>query len=205
MSNVSIARPWRHRQPQHAAHLARIRERVMAMTPQPLGEDERRDLLQIQGRRKLARDLYAELAKRWSAPALVRVGAAEEAHLDAIDALIEHYGLAGPAARHADGQFGDPQTPALHAQLIDMGRRSEMAASQIGMLVEELGLRDLAAARSRTRQPEIVAVYDDLMRSSRNHMRAFFRQMQRFEGEYVPQYLTLTDFEAIVWTQPEPC
>lgn len=205
MLNVSTARPMRHLQPRRADRLARIREQVGAMIAQPLGADERRDLLQICELRKLARDLYSELARRWGALALVHVGIAEEAHLDAIGALLEHDGLADPLPGRAVGESGDPQIRALHAQLAEMGLRSEMAAFQVGLLVEELGLRDLSAARSRTHQPEITAVYDDLMRSSRNHMRTFFRQMQRFEGEYVPQYLALTDFEAIVWTQPEPC
>ena len=37
-------------------------------------------------------------------------------------------------------------------------------------------------------------MYDDLERGSRNHLRAFFRHLQRHGGEYVPQYLSLSDF-----------
>lgn len=205
MANVSTTRFQQQLRPGRDAHLARIHEQIMASRAQPLGADEQRDLQRIREQRKLARDLYWDLAKHWGSLVLVRLGAAEQTHLNTLDTLLDHYGLSDPVAGHAVGESGDPKFQALHVQIVEVGHRSEMAASQAGLLVEEMSLSDLAAARARTRQPEIAAVYDDLLRNSRNHLRALFRQMQRFEGEYVPQSLSLSDFEAIVWTQPEPC
>jgi len=205
MAKVSTTRSHHQPRPGRDAHLARIREQIMASRAEPLGADEQRDLQRIREQRKLARDLYWDLAKHWGSLVLVRLGAAEQAHLNALDTLLDHYDLSDPVAGPAVGESGDPKFHALHAQIVEVGHRSEMAASQAGLLVEEMSLSDLAAARARTRRPEIAAVYDDLLRDSRNHLRALFRQMQRFEGEYVPQSLSLSDFEAIVWTQPEPC
>jgi hypothetical protein len=93
----------------------------------------------------------------------------------------------------------------LYNQLVERGLRSELDAIKVGLLIEELDIFDLVEARSRACQPEILAVYDDLERGSRNHLRAFFRHLQRHRGEYVPQYLSLSDFEAVAWSEREEC
>jgi len=160
MAKVSTTRSHHQPRPGRDAHLARIREQIMASRAEPLGADEQRDLQRIREQRKLARDLYWDLAKHWGSLVLVRLGAAEQAHLNALDTLLDHYDLSDPVAGPAVGESGDPKFHALHAQIVEVGHRSEMAASQAGLLVEEMSLSDLAAARARTRRPEIAAALE---------------------------------------------
>jgi hypothetical protein len=41
-------------------------------------------------------------------------------------------------------------------------------------------------------------VYDNLLRGSRNHLRAFMKVLVQQGGSYVPQYISQAEFDAIV-------
>jgi hypothetical protein len=186
-------------------HIAAIRARIAAHSPQPLSAQEQHDLLHMREEEKIARDVYLQLAERWALRPFLNISGAEQAHMDAVAALLDHYGLPDPAAGLPVGRFRTPDFQALHDQLVARGLRSALDAIQVGLLIEELDLFDLAQAKSRTDQPEILAVYADLERGSRNHLRAFYRHLQQHRGEYVPQYMTLGDFEAVAWSEHESC
>lgn len=205
MLNFAGPQLMRNRHQHRTLHMAQIRQRVMNMPAQSLSAEEEHDLLHMREEEKIARDVYLRLGERWGLQPFVNISGAEQAHMDAIAVLLEHYRLPDPAQDLVVGQFRNPEFQSLFTRLVEMGQRSELAAIKVGLLIEELDLYDLVEARARTRQPEIIAVYEDLERGSRNHLRAFFRHMQRYEGEYVPQYLSLSDFEAIAWSQHEVC
>ncbi|OYV36505.1 MAG: hypothetical protein B7Z83_06000 [Thiomonas sp. 20-64-5] len=198
----------RHMQDRHQHridHVAAIRQRIQSHTAQPLSVEEEHDLLHMREEEKIARDVYLQLAERWALRPFLNISGAEQAHMDAIAALLSHYDLPDPAHDLPVGAFRSPDFQTLHDQLVARGLRSELDAIQVGLLIEELDIFDLVAARGRARQPEILAVYDDLERGSRNHLRAFYRHLQQRRGEYVPQYMSLGDFEAVAWSEHEEC
>jgi hypothetical protein len=186
-------------------HMATLRQRMQSHAAQTLSAEEEHDLLHMREEEKIARDVYLQLGERWGLRPFVNISGAEQAHMDAMAALLAHYNLPDPAADLPVGRFRTPDFQALHDQLLARGLRSELDAIQVGLLIEELDIFDLVAARSRTRQPEILAVYEDLERGSRNHLRAFYRHLQQHRGEYVPQYMSLSDFEAVAWSERESC
>ena len=49
----------------------------------------------------------------------------------------------------------------------------------------------------------IRAVYGNLLKGSRNHLRAFVQALQQQGVVYTPQYLTPADYQAIVGTSIE--
>jgi len=186
-------------------HIAAIRQRIASQSAQPLSAEEEHDLLHMREEEKIARDVYLQLAERWALRPFLNISGAEQAHMDAIAALLDHYDLPDPAHDLPVGRFRTPDFQTLHDQLVARGLRSALDAIQVGLLIEELDIFDLAQAKSRTRQPEILAVYADLERGSRNHLRAFHRHLQQHRGEYVPQYMSLSDFEAVAWSEHESC
>ncbi|WP_298288065.1 DUF2202 domain-containing protein [Thiomonas sp.] len=195
-------------QQRHAHRMARIaalRQRIAAQASQPLDATEEHDLLHQCEEEKLARDVYLRLGERWGLRPFLHISGAEQAHLEVMQALLAHYGLPDPVRGLGMGEFHTPQLQALYDALLADGLRSELAAVQTGLHVEELDIDDLRKAGSRTRQPEIREVYAELERGSRNHLRAFFRHLQQYAGEYVPQHLSLSDFEAVAWSEHEPC
>lgn len=186
-------------------HIAALRQRIQSHTAQTLTAEEEHDLLHMSEEEKIARDVYLQLGERWGLRPFVNISGAEQAHMDAIVALLSHYGLSNPAEGLPVGVFRTPDFQALHDRLVASGQRSELDAIKVGLLIEELDIFDLIEARARTRQPEIAAVYDDLERGSRNHLRAFYRHLQRHRSHYAPQYLSPQDFEAVANSPHETC
>jgi hypothetical protein len=120
-------------------------------------------------------------------------------------ALLEKHDVPDPACGLEIGEFRDPEMQALYAQLVAQGLESLEGAVQVGLLIEELDIADLRAASRRTDKPEILAVYADLERGSRNHLRAFYRWMRRLDVSYAPAHLAREDFISIAESGHENC
>ena len=195
-----------HDRHQHRVeHIAALRRHIAAHPPQALSAEEQHDLLHMREEEKIARDVYVQLGERWGLRPFLNISSAEQAHMDAVAALLEHYGLSDPVPDLPVGVFATPAFQALHDSLVAQGLRSEREAIQVGLHIEELDIADLAQARGRARQPEIVAVYDDLERGSRNHLRAFYRHLQRLGDRYVAQHMAQAAFDAVAQSPHETC
>lgn len=77
-------------------------------------------------------------------------------------------------------------------------RLSLIDALKVGVQVEELDIRDITAQKVSIDNADILMVYDNLLRGSRNHLRAFMKVLTQQGGTYVPQYISQTEFDAIV-------
>ena len=200
-----------HHQPDHepardrARHMQQLRAQISARPAQPLSEAEARDLQHMREEEKIARDVYLALGQRWALPPLHHIPGSEQAHMDAVAWLLEHHGLPDPVQDLPPGRFHSPAFQTLYHQLIEAGLSSELEAIRVGLLIEELDIVDLQQARERTQNPVIDAVYDDLERGSRNHLRAFFRHLRRHGAHYTPQHLDAHSFERIALSGRESC
>ena len=187
------------------AHLAQLRAAIAASSATPLSQAERADLCLMREEEKIARDVYLNLFERWQLPPFGNISGSEQVHMDAMLALLEKHGLPDPAHGLETGRFRNPELQELYAQLLAQGSSSMEDAIQVGLLIEELDIADLRAALSRTDRPEILAIYADLERGSRNHLRAFYRWMQRLDIAYTPVHLALDDFVSIAESGHENC
>lgn len=150
---------------------------------------------------KLARDVYLSIEATY--PIFQNIAESEQAHMDAVLVLLERYGIADPAAGNAVGEFTDPALQALYDQLVEKAALSQIDAVQVGLQIEELDIRDLTAALELTDRADIETVLQNLLRGSRNHLRAFYDQLIRLGGTYTPQYLDEATFLAIATSEPE--
>ncbi len=73
----------------------------------------------------------------------------------------------------------------------------------VGATIEDLDIKDLEDALKRTDNKDIKAVYENLIKGSRNHMRAFVRQLKRHGWSYKPQYISQSLFERIINSKKE--
>jgi hypothetical protein len=144
----------------------------------------------------LALDVYVKLGEKWEAKVFSNISAAERTHAAAVKALLDRYSIADPAADHVAGSFVDPQLQSIYDQLVEQGEKSLVDALTVGATVEDLDLADLAALRTDT--ADIAWVYDNLARGSRNHLRAFVRQLGRNDAEYTPTHITKAEFDSII-------
>jgi hypothetical protein len=187
------------------SHIAQIRADIAAAPRGMLSADELEDLLLMREEEKVARDVYIRLFEQWGMRPFDNISGAEQAHMDAMLALLEHYGEADPARGLTVGQFRRADLQTLHDDLVRQGLQSRAAAVRVGLLIEELDITDLQKAARRTDKPQIRAVYAELERGSRNHLRAFYRWKQMLGIDYAPQHLPAVTFEQTARSAHEMC
>ena len=142
----------------------------------PLSATEKESLLYMREEEKLARDVYNAFYARYGLRVFSNIAASEQAHMNAVLTLLNRYGLADPAAA-APGVFNNDDLQALYDDLIDQGNASLTAALQAAVLIEETDIADLQDGLALTSHADLRAVYNNLLRASQNHLRAFSRQL----------------------------
>ncbi len=165
-----------------------------------LSQAEEDSLLHMREEEKLAQDVYITLEQQWNDSTFGNIAAAESQHMEAVGKLIDRYGLEDPIGENGLGEFTNPEFQTLYADLVAKGSESLIDAYQVGALIEELDIVDLQnALEDVVTHDDIDLTYENLMRGSRNHLRAFAAQLEA-EGEpYVVDgnYLTQAEFDAI--------
>jgi hypothetical protein len=129
------------------------------------------------------------------------ISAAELTHMASVELLLDRYGIPDPAADTAAGEFVDPALQTLYDELVAKGSLSLVDAFTVGATIEDLDIADLQQRESA--QPDIALVFDSLELGSRNHMRAFNRQLERSGVVYRPAYISQEQFDAIVSSPTE--
>ena len=162
-----------------------------------LAESELASLLKMKEEEKLARDVYSALAQKWGSQVFTNISKAENNHLNAIVLLLTSYGSAEAAIGDA-GVFADAAVQKLYNDLITKASVSLDEAYKTGALIEEMDIKDLVAALSGTTNENIVLGFENLLKGSRNHLRAFNRQLTTLGIVYAPVYITQTDYDLIV-------
>ncbi len=163
-----------------------------------LSDSEKKDLLFMREEEKLARDVYLTLYKIWGAQIFANIARSEQTHTDAVKMLLEKYGLPDPAAGKGIGEFTNPELQELYNKLVEEGSKSLVDALKVGALIEEKDIIDLKKAINETDNPDIKLVYENLMRGSRNHLRAFVRMLAQQGVEYKPQLLSMEEYNEII-------
>jgi len=166
-----------------------------------LTQEEIDGLLWMREEEKLARDVYLALYDLWGLRPFSNIASSEQTHMDAVLQLLDRYGIDDPAAATAPGEFTNPDLQNVYNDLIAQGSQSLQAALTVGATIEDLDIADLQARDTET--PDIALVYANLEMGSRNHMRAFVRNLEQRGLTYTPVYISPADFDAIVTTPTE--
>lgn len=168
-----------------------------------LTAEEENDLRFLREEEKLAHDVYLALATRWGVNVFTNIASSEQTHTDAVAGLLRTYGLSDPALGRRQGDFENATLQALHDELVATGSKSLVSALTVGATIEDLDLSDLARLTGRTTKADVLTVYGNLERGSRNHLRSFYGQVTSRGATYAPQYLSAETFSAIVTTPTE--
>jgi len=163
----------------------------------PLSEQEEQGVLYMREEEKLARDVYRAMFELWEVPAFSRISESEQRHMDALGRLIVRYDLEDPVVDDTEGAFTNPVFVELYAQLVEVGSGSSVDALKVGALIEELDIVDLREALAQTDHADLQGVYGNLMRGSRNHLRAFAGLITAGGETYEAEHLTQEEFDAI--------
>lgn len=180
-------------------NLGALEERLSELPKESLSDQEETSLQFLREEEKLARDVYRTLYAEWGVRALDNIASSEDTHTTAVRLLLDRYDLSDPAVGQPDGAFSNEELQALHDSLVTAGGASEVEALKVGAAIEEIDLLDLNEALDAiVDNKDITLVYENLAKGSRNHLRAFVRNLERRNVTYEPKYLSLSTYQSII-------
>lgn len=159
-------------------------------------------LLNMKEEEKMARDVYLVLYEKWGSHIFSRISYAEDRHLNAIVLLLKYYGSSDTLVADT-GVFSDPEVQALYIDLVEKGSVSIEEAYMTGALIEEMDINDLTDALGIVSNENIFRVLENLLKGSRNHLRAFYHQINSLGLVYTPVYISQEEYDDIVNTPME--
>ena len=140
-----------------------------------LTDAETAAILFMREEEKVARDVYLEFAQLYDCPIFANIAAAEQRHMDAVGMLILKYGLDDPVTDDTPGAFATPEFTELFNAYVDTGKVSLLDALKVGLEIEEMDIEDLEQALTEVQAGDVEWVFENLLRGSYNHLRAFSR------------------------------
>ena len=164
----------------------------------PISEAEVKHVITMRQGEKLARDVYLKFHDRWAMDIFDRIAGSEQRHMDAIGRVIEAQDMTDPVSEDTPGTYEDPAFEAMYIDLTGAGQDTYVEALKTGAFIEELDIQDLQTCLKDTENEPLVRIFGNLMRGSRNHLRAFVSALAQEGQTYVPQLLTADQYDDIV-------
>ncbi len=180
-----------------------LSQRVSELKQEDLSDAEKEGLLFMREEEKLAHDIYVALYEKWGQKSFNNISKSEQTHTDAVRVLLSRYGLQDPNTSTAAGEFKNEELQNLYNQLIEQGMKSPEDAFKVGVTVEEVDIVDLQKYLKDVDNKDITLVYENLLRGSRNHLRAFTRNLKRQNIFFTAGYLPQEEYDSIVNSETE--
>ena len=179
------------------SHLTK--DTIFNMPVEEISENENESMIFMREEEKLARDVYINLYERYGIKVFNNISKSEQTHMDAIKYLLEKYSIDDPVETDVKGVFKNQELQILYNQLIEQGNKSEIDALKSGALIEEVDINDLINAIDEdVDNVDIELVYNNLLKGSENHLRAFVKNLSARGINYEPQLLDIDTFNSIL-------
>jgi hypothetical protein len=162
-----------------------------------LTDSELASLLKMKEEEKLARDVYTVLYQKWGSKIFSNISTAENNHLNAVILLLTNYGVTDVSTGKA-GVFEDIAVQTLYNDLVAKATVSIEEAYKTGALIEEMDIKDLIESLSTTTNENVILLFDNLLKGSRNHLRAFNRQLTTLGVVYTPIFISQNNYDLII-------
>ncbi|MFH0731012.1 MAG: DUF2202 domain-containing protein [Pseudomonadota bacterium] len=176
---------------------------VAGLPYEDVSEAEIAGLRHMREEEKLARDIYMAFNDLWGHWTFANIMRSEQTHMEKVGQLLVKYQIPDPITVDTPGVFSDETLRSLYVTLLEKGKVSLIEALRVGATIEDLDIFDLKRELILADNEDIKTVYQNLMKGSRNHLRAFVYQLSLPGEVYVPQYLTRDELQAIVAAAPE--
>jgi hypothetical protein len=166
---------------------------------QSLSTAEAEGLVYMREEEKLARDVYIAMYDLGYSEIFNNISSSEQSHTDAVLSLLEKYNITDPVGGNAEGEFTNPDLQKLYDDLILLGAPSLIEALYVGAAIEEIDIIDIQQQLDTVvDNADIATVYENLIKGSRNHLRAFVSNLAKQGVDYQPQYLSQEVFDDII-------
>lgn len=176
------------------------------ITPQEyngLTQEELSGLLLMREEEKLARDVYMKLFEIWNIDIFYNIANSEEKHTSSVKNLLDKYQIEDPMEVDIQGVFKDEDLQNLYDSLIEQGSSSLLNALIVGATIEDLDIYDLQELKKLTDKEDIITVYNNLEKGSRNHIRSFIKLIEQNGGVYSANYISDEELNLILNSEIE--
>lgn len=154
-----------------------ILDKIDDLPSEEVSLEEASGLAFMREEEKLAHDVYIVLYSKWGQRVFNNIASSESQHMNAIKKLLDKYELADPVGSNNVGVFVDTLLQNLYNNLTSYGDSSLVHALTVGAIIEEIDIRDIQNEIDSTVDNEDIGyVYDNLIRGSRNHLRAYVKK-----------------------------
>ncbi|WP_457618985.1 DUF2202 domain-containing protein [Lutibacter sp.] len=177
---------------------------VVTQSTTQLTQQEIDDLLFLREEEKLARDVYLFSYDKYAETIFNSISQSEQQHMNSVLTLLNTYEIADPASSER-GVFTNQDLQGLYNDLITQSDISLLEALRVGAIIEDLDLNDIHQDESNTTRDDIISVYEKLSCGSRNHLRSYTSQLLSNGESYIPQFISLTEFEEVINSESERC
>lgn len=169
-----------------------------------LTQQEQDDLVFLREEEKLARDVYLYSFDKYGTSIFNNIAQSEQKHMDKVLTLLQKYNLPDLASTQR-GVFNNQALQTLYNDLTSQSNISLVEALKVGATIEDLDINDIEDFEARTSVADILDMYDKLSCGSRNHLRSFSSQLTANNETYTPQFITNTEYQAIISSPNEKC
>jgi len=113
--------------------------------------------------------------------------------------LLYTYNIPDPADTSPVGAFVNPDLQTLYDDLVAWGSESLADALKVGAAIEEIDILDLQEYLEIIEEQAIHQVYENLLKGSESHLRAFTSTLEKQTGEiYQPQFMTEDAYNEVI-------
>ncbi len=164
-------------------------EQINVSVSATLSSEEVATLTFMREEEKLARDVYRVLFDQWGNRVFTNISDSEQSHMDSLAERLSYYHLPDPVVDDSTGAFVNSALSTAYLDLTEWGMQTLEDAFWVGAYIEELDILDLQHAIAESTHTDLDAAYEELMRGSRNHLRAFVGQIENLGIVYEAQLM----------------
>lgn len=160
-------------------------------------------LIKMREEEKLAHDVYTKLYEKWNINIFSNIAKSELTHTESVRYLLERYNIEDPVKDDRIGVFSNQDFSDLYISLVAKGQESLVSALIVGATIEDLDIKDLNEISFEVDNMDILEIYANLKRGSRNHLRSFSKQLAKQGKTYSAQYLSQEEIDDILSSEQE--
>jgi hypothetical protein len=170
----------------------------------PLTELEKNDLLFLREEEKLARDIYIYAYTKYQNTVFNSISQSEQKHMDNVLNILNQYSIPDPSSTQI-GVFNNAALQSLYNQLKSQVDISASESLKVGATIEELDINDIDNFIANTSNSQLLNMYEKLNCGSKNHIRSFTSQIISSGNVFVPQYITVQEYNTILNSPSGSC
>lgn len=169
-----------------------------------LSNQEIENLQFLKEEEKLARDVYLYSFDLYNQNIFKNISNSEQSHMNSVTVILNKYNIQDISLEER-GKFSNELLQELYNDLTELSERSLEDALVAGATVEDLDINDIDSFILNTDHQDVEDMLQLLNCGSRNHLRGFTNNLENLGVSYIPQFISLEEYNAIINGSHEQC